>query len=93
MLGVSRHQRIDHGGGLVIQDRFGVLRQRARDGDGALHPGAEFGGKFIGYGVTSSSSASSATRASFCSSVKSVRLSSGNAIFSATVSESNSAPD
>ena len=45
--GVRGHQRIDHRGGLVVEDGLGILRQGAGDGHGALGAGAQFGGQLV----------------------------------------------
>ena len=45
---MRRHQRIDHRRRFVVENRFRVLRQRARDGHRALHPRAEFRRQLVG---------------------------------------------
>ena len=44
---VAGHQRIDHGGRLVVENGLGIFGQRSRDSHGALCSGAEIGGKAI----------------------------------------------
>ena len=44
---VSGHDGIDHGGWLVIQNRFGVLRQRACDSYRTPVPGGKLAGQFV----------------------------------------------
>ncbi len=44
---VPRHDWIHHGRRLVVQNRFGILRQRAPNGHGALHTGGKLAGQFV----------------------------------------------
>src|SRR6185437_8575948 len=92
-----RHDRVHHGGGLVVEDGLGMGGQRARNRHRALHAGRKAGREEIALGLQLQQAEQLVHGAPVRSSVQGLpsrpRSRSGKATFSPTVSESKSAPD